>query len=561
MDEYTLKDGEPIPQKKPKKKMSGGVKALIISLSILIGLPALVIGVAAACFYDPTHKEVEIDENATTESMFKAVLIDSLDDTPTSKKMDLKLTEKDLNTLLHLSFGETLANGKFIKNFYVEANSGTYDFKFEIDAYVVLKTTVALRAQLSIVEDGDVDVLQFDLLDAKVGRIGGFLKFKDLIFKYVPKADIENLFAGTGLNMKLDLDNLRITYRSTDFYDDLMNKIGSSLGGDTSDFVQIFSEIMAQRTLRKMYYEDKTVFGIQMPIDNLKLTPATHEVENLDIEDSVFVTDGINNTVAASIKTLLDQKKITEEANLTVIGSYLAGGYDFLDSSEKAVIDTLGASVFGDGYKSRTPLYDYNIPEEKTIKYTVDEQTRAQVIAHYQWIRTTIPTTFIDNMLRYSKTMGSGSFFTRNTGTEAAPNYKVNYVVLDNLTTIIKDDSIYIALNVDFNGYTGQMTLKCTKLAPESTDPFGTMKLRIDAMYMGDLRVSKKTQDAFVSTITGSLDTQLFKVQDGVIKFDIAAVMEGDGVPELLYDMNFEFVSNTATEDGAIVINADFKGL
>jgi hypothetical protein len=63
---------------------------------------------------------------------------------------------------------------------------------------------------------------------------------------------------------------------------------------------------------------------------------------------------------------------------------------------------------------------------------------------------------------------------------------------------------------------------------------------------MGDLKVSKKTQDAFVEAITGSLDTSMFEVKNGVIQFSFGSLMESDGVPDFLYSLDFELQNNTA---------------
>ena len=69
MGEYTLKNNEQIPQKRPSHKSHGWLIALIVSLVIVILLPLAVVGAAFACFYDPSHKDVDYYKDATTETI------------------------------------------------------------------------------------------------------------------------------------------------------------------------------------------------------------------------------------------------------------------------------------------------------------------------------------------------------------------------------------------------------------------------------------------------------------------------------------------------------------
>lgn len=557
MGQLTLKGNQPIPQK-PKSKMSVGSKVFVIILIVILLAPIVAAVIFYALITDKTHRDIVLKENETNQTIFNEIFVDALDDTANHKSIKLAIEEEDLNKMLKLAFKDKFGSSGVIQNFWVDANNGTYDFVFEIKALKnFITTTARMTTNLDIIKEADYDLLEFTVTDLKLGHIGGLLKFKDKLLTMIPVGDLEGAFADAGLSLKLDMQNLKLTYKSTDFYTDLINMVGVS--GET-DFIQIFLEVMAQRNLRTLFYEDKTIFGVDVPIDNLKISSETHQVAGLEVGDSAFVTENINEKVAQEIKGLLDAGKITPEDNLNAISAFIIGGYSVLTSAEKVVIDKVGPSIYGDEYKSHEPIYNYKLPTEKTIQYLVDTQTREQVeedVYHMPAVVDTyLTTTDLDNMLRSSTTMGDTNYFVRNMGTDEEKNYKVNYVALDNLTTIIKGQSIYVALNVDFNGYSGQLTLKCTKLASLPTDPFGQLKLKIDSMYMGDYVVSENTQNAFMSTITGTFDDQYFSVNNGVISFNISDRMEYNDVLSSVYDMSFVLTNNTATEPGVIDIHA-----
>ena len=75
-------------------------------------------------------------------------------------------------------------------------------------------------------------------------------------------------------------------------------------------------------------------------------------------------------------------------------------------------------------------------------------------------------------------------------------------------------------------------------------------------MYIGDYKVSDKTLNTFLTTITNSLDIDLFTVEDGNIKFNISAAMSGGGLLTSYYSLEFTFEDSTTTLPGKIKLQA-----
>lgn len=553
MGEYTFKDNQEIVEKKKKKGLSGGMKFLISFLVIFVLVPGLIVGTAFACFYDNSHREIKVKEGTTTKTIINDVMTSSLDHTTSEYHIDLALLGDHMNQLLQVSLEGKMGPDKPIRNFYVDAMNGVLDFQLEL-GWKFLQTHITLKTRLDIITGEEYDTLKFSIIDLQVGRIRGFLALKDMLLKYVPVDALNQMLIEAGLHLELDVANLAFTYTSTDFYNDIVVKIGGE-GGDLENYIQIFSELMNKHELRTFYTENSTVFGVKVPIDKLQITETTHHIHDYFIPVGPFVTNYINRDVTLLIKSFLDEGKLSDQDDLSLVAAYMIGGYSSLNSSDKEKMNQYGYSLFGSAYPSDDGFYDYNLPEEQSLKYIIDEQTEYQVAYNPgEDFVSTVTTDDINNMLTHSKTMGAITFFTSNEGDLSRKNYKVNYICLDNLTSIIKDNRIFIVLSIDFNGYPGHMTLQLTPLAETPEDPFGQLKLQIDCMYLGDIQVSAETQAAFVDTITDSFDTGLFTISDSVIYMNVSGIMNDDGVFKEYYDISFGFFDNELDSAGAIAI-------
>lgn len=549
--EITLKNNQEITEK-PKKKMKTGMKVFIIILSVIIALPIIGAVVLLILLRDPSHKVLNVRDDLTTEKIFNDIIVDALDETPESRKINFAIKDDHFNQMLYLSMKETIANSPNLNNFYVEANDGVFNFKAEVQANNFLKTVATIRTEIDISDDPTGEVITFKITDLQIGKIKGFLRFKDKLNRFVNPDELKNMFSSSGLSLVFDYDALTITYKSEDFYKDIIKL----MGGDGGNFTNVCAEILNKKEMRSLYYSGNTIFGLEVPVDELMITSATYGVEDYVIPECAYATDHVADQIAAKLKTMLDNGVITEADDINLIGKYLAGGRKHLDSQEKPRMDQIGSGLFED-YPQNTGLYNYDLDESKNIRNIVNKQIEEQLLANpFGDVHCEVTTSAINDMIRSSDTIGNTNYFVRNAGTDEEKDYKVNYVAVDGLSSIIKGDYVYMPLNLSFNGLAGQMTLKLKKLPARDTDHFGTMRLEIQKMYIGDHEVSESTKKAFLTSITDSLDEDMFNLKNNVITFDISSTMINNDVIQEYYDVGFGIVSNTKNSDGKITIDA-----
>jgi len=138
-------------------------------------------------------------------------------------------------------------------------------------------------------------------------------------------------------------------------------------------------------------------------------------------------------------------------------------------------------------------------------------------------------------------------------------------VVIDRVSTLVKDNKIYFMLSVNLNGCAGEVSLKTTKLDNPAAG-FGVMELRIDEMLLGDIAVSENTKIAFLkiideALINGAFDER-FSINNGVVTLNLKKTMDENGVLETLgYSTSFELMDASISGDtyypGNIHVNAD----
>ena len=549
MGEIALKEGAQTPKQK-KKGMPGFFKFLIIFVSVIIGLALIIVVAAFICFYDKSHKEIEVKENYPTERVFNELMVDSLDNASTTKKMSFALTESQLNQIIYNAFKDQEEAQEYIKNFYVEVNDGKFDFVLEVQAVNFIKTRLVINTELTI----DEEQLVFNISNIKVGKIGGFQKFINILTQYVSVSDLNNSLSNVGLHMNFDINNLKITYALSDFYSDIINLVGDS----DSDFMSIFKEIINLDSLRTISSTGKNLFALDVNLNELVVTEQTTLITGYNAPTGYF--DTISASIMNDVKTLLNNGVISEE-NASTVANYFLGGETLLSNDEKSIINTYKENATFNAYTYER--YDYNADPSTSLKAKVASQIVTTLPPSSQTIY--ITTDDLDNMFSTSTALGKYTLFLRdvNEGTALAKDYKINYVNIDRISTAfstIADKSMYIILDVNFNGQATQITLKCNKM--EGEFGFGTLKLSIADLYLGDVKVSEDTKTKFVNLISSAMNSgsfdDLFVISEGILTLNLKSTLDENGVLELLgYQTSFAFSANTSSTPGSLIIHAD----
>lgn len=531
----------------PKKRMPGILRFLIGFLVTILIIVVLLVSALYICFFDNGHKNVNVRGDYDNAEVFNEVLVDSLDDTKTTKKMRIAITEDQINQLLYNAFKDKTEINEYVKNIYVEAKDGQYDFVFEANAKNIFLTRMILHAHLQVTNEQ----LAFKVDDVKLGRISGIQNMLGIIEKFIPIPDLDSALQSSGLKLHFDIHNLIISYNLNDFYDDLINLMGGE-----SDYTTIFHELIAKEYLRTIGAFDENFFEIDINIDQLQLTDATHGITGYTVQDGYF-NEAIDKT-RTNVISLLNSGEI-KEADTDIVSRYFIGENALLDTSEQNIIATYKDAGVFTSYASEIPYYDYEGDSSENLKQVAAEQILPQNPLVNDHVEVVFDSAMIDDMFKTSTALGKINTFVRNQGTNSVKDYKLNFVVVDRISTLIKNNSAYFVLSLNFNGYSGQMTLKTTKIDDPSLG-FGVMHLRIDDMYLGNEKVSENTKEKFLDIVSSALTSgafdDRFTVNGNIFQLDLKKTLDENGVLESIgYSTTFYLEDLNAP--GAIKVCAD----
>ena len=545
MGEIALKDGAQTPKK--KKGMPGFLKFLIIFISVILGLAIILVVVAFICFFDNGHKNVPIKEQYETSEVFNELMVDSLDNTVTTKKITFALAEDQLNQIIYNAFKDNEDAKEYLKNFYVEVNDGKFDFVAEVQAINFVKTRLTISTELEM----DDNTMLFKVTNVRVGKINKLQGLVNVITQYISLPDFNDALASAGLHMQFDIKSLTITYDLDDFYNDVLNLIGDS----DSDYMSIFKEIIAQDSLRTISSTGQNIFALDVNLSKLAVTETTTGIANYNTPNGYF--DMICPGVINDVKTLLNNNVISED-NAATVANYFLGGNALLNDNEKTVINNYKAnSSFTMNSIAR---YDYESDPSESLKSKVADQITEQMPSYSVTIN--VSTDDLDNMFATSPALGKLNLFLRdkNKGVSTNKDYKINFVNIERISTAFKNNNMFIILSVNFNGQSGNITLKCEKQAADAG--FGVLKFNIADLYLGDIVVGADTKASFVNLISEAMGNDsfdsLFTISNGVLTLNLKSVLDENGVLESAgYQTSFAFHANSNVEAGGLIIHAD----
>ena len=546
MGEVVLKEGAQTPKK--KRGMPGFFKFLIIFISVILGLAIILVVVAFICFYDGGHKDIPVKENYETSEVFNEVMVDSLDNAKTNKKITFALAEGQLNQIIYNAFKDKPEAKEYLKNFYVEVNDGKFDFVAEVQAINFVKTRLTIGTELEVSDN----TMMFKVTNVRVGRINHLQGLVNVITQYISLPDFDSALASAGLHMTFDIKKLTITYELDDFYNDILHLMGDN----DSDYMSIFKEIIAQDSLRTISSIGQNIFSLDVDLAKLAVDETTVGITGYHAPNGYF--DAITTGVINDVKTLLNNNTVSED-NAQTIANYFLGGDTLLSASEKSVINTYKAesTTFAAYASSR---YDYTTDPSESLKAKVEEQITKPVPTSSETIQ--ISTDDLDNMFSTSPALGKYNLFVRdvNKGTSSAKNYKINYVNIDRISTAFKNNNMFIILSINFNGQAGNITLKCEKQTTSAG--FGVLKLNISDLYLGNIKVSEDTKASFVNLISEAMGNDsfdnVFVIANGVLTINLKAILDENDILESIgYQTSFAFHANTKDSAGGLIIHAD----
>ena len=548
MSEITFKNGVAIPQKRRKKK-SVGKRILIAILIIFIGIPALMVGLVYAFFYDSSHQNIKVRKNYPTQEVFNEVVTHSFDYAPSDNMLRMRLTEKALNQIFYNVLFESGKKIDVIKNIYVRINDSSYVFHVEMDLYGYFKTKLEVTTKLTVT----TDKLVFKVTGVKLGRLNGLDKFAKWVMGKIDLPDVNKTLHDAGFNMNFDLKNLTLNYTKDDFFQDL----GNTLEGTSSDYMTLFLEIMMNDEFTTILPNNEKAIELQIDLENMRPTAATYHIDNYVVPqgylDSI-ITNSVNH-----VKTYLDNKIINpDDAN--TVAHYYVSGYDYLSASEKSVIDSYLSIT--PGIETATNTYSYDIPTEESLNSIVASQLASQGIGANNYV-VELTTNQIDRALSQATSIGETVIFKSYDEDEV---YTVNYLTMDRITSVVDvvDNVFFIALSMNFNGYDVVLSLNTQYV--EGDTEFGKVRFEIKDMFLGDERLSDEGKEHFLKIVKDMINDGVFGglgslIIDGekmYLLINLTNILNSAGITSSAgYSTSFELLQQTATTPGKIKFRAD----
>ena len=549
------------------------LRGLWVTLIVFFCVAILPIGLVIALFYDSHHVETGITEKQEMSAVFNTVITDMFDNCSNEEdpSMDLVITQKQLNQLLYNSMSNIGGSAsEYLKQFSVEITKDSYVFDLEVSAFnfakthLILQTTIKDRADLGAKGKGFV----FQIDDIKLGRLGGLRGMLPWISNTLG-LDLGSLFSSVGLHINSDIENFRLTYAYTDFINDVTGMIGSA----DQMFVDLFSNFITKEYITFSHNAGQNVDG-KISLSRFKTNP-DYCNQNYVISPKIDV-GGVQTPLlkakANDIVRMLNAGLISTggtgpssiEGRVNAMHQFLTYGYDFLDSTEKAYIESVYPSIqnaFCEGksiseYSSYMRTIVFGGDPAPSLKDVLFEKINNKVNS----IDYTNPMTLL-SIINEIQSEGKYFLFDKDTPEEenllvtdanlhdmfkdntalvgygysfvnqvSANNYKVSYTMLDNVYTTIKGPSetdagtLTLVFGLNINGCETSLVLPMSVQEITGTKKSGLrFSVEDSIMYYGTENFNT-VKDIISNLINGiTLDSDLLKIQDGSLELVIDA--------------------------------------
>lgn len=518
------------------KKRHVGLWVTLIAFTVIFVLPVTLL---YALFFDSTvYGFVGSEVQATT--LIEAKAVNGFASTKETGKVALSIEQQDINELLYTaqkSFPAEASN--FLKDFYCQIDGNRYNFSFAAEV-PLFKTRINISTSFAKYDDASGRGVAFKIEDIKLGRIGGMAGLAaSLAGNYLNDQSLTDMFAGTGLNMKVTLAEGKITYARADYIADFKKFLGET--PLVSAFVdEVFSsEMVTLNTDAKI--------GLDIDLSTLH-THADYCSPERDLGIDLRAVD-------TKVATLLANGIIDRDANhLKQVLNFLVRGYDLASSEAKAYIQ--GKSFESIGITDVTAYQGFNLGEGTDLTTAFSSRITASdvMLGKLGYIdENDIADAFKSNVA-----IGQGNILTAQNGTE----YKAASICIDNFYANIMNGHVYLVVGYSMDGYETSVVFDTSIQMAENK----VMKLEVENLYYGTHAASLEMKNAFYDVIADSLkgaDTVAFDKSSGTFTFDFdAAFNEADPAAKAVIDAAYGAGKNlkasvegtTLAENGKIVL-------
>ena len=447
---------EEVETPKPKKKKSKVGKffltLFILFLVFIVGPIALFYGL----FLDLGTKKVEIDENATVLSIGNRMIVDSLDYAPTDAQIALKITENDVDNLLHIGMQKVTEKVKYLKKAYMKIKGETYKFYLDVDG-VIIKTRLIVTTELKISEDKENFV--FKVKDVALGRLGGILTpAKFFANKFITDEKINQFITGTGLDITFNREDYSISYPKSSILRDMSKLVNVQ---DLGLYFDVIQTMLTDNLFDFRFDTDSAVEGI---IDLSQLQ--TNELVT-DDEDHIKIHTEDVQELRDKLVALIERGDIDPNEKLQPFYAfeYLFSGWEQLSEDGKASLESVDFSYVDIDDKEAYKGFDLANAEARLferMKTTVNAHDLIDKELNPRYTELcSLSENDINEYIAGRNIVGHSSLLHR----DAPEGYKVNFITIENFyMNIYKNASnkniAEMVCKIDVNGYLTSLTFQ-----------------------------------------------------------------------------------------------------
>ena len=312
---------------KHKKRKKWPIVLLLFFVFSLI-LTITPIAIAYVALFDASTKTLNLDPNFSFETFASSILVDSLDDSATTKKMTMKVTEDDMDNILAQALAKVNGTSNIFSKAYMQIKGKQYNFFLDIDAKV-LKTRVKISTNLE--EDEKTNSFVFTINDVRIGRISGLKSIgKTLMNRFLNEETITDLLSDMGLSIKFDSEKMALIYNK----DDIVSDIVALSSGEDNMMINVLDTVADQGALM-FDIESNDFMDVYIDLSKIETNDYITDLPGSQIK---IQADEVTQKVKKPLEKLVNVGNVDpEKDNLTYIYEYLFGGYSYIKNNEEKV--------------------------------------------------------------------------------------------------------------------------------------------------------------------------------------------------------------------------------
>lgn len=510
---------------------------IAILLVCVIVVPPVVI---YALIYDTRTNEVTLEENVTSQQLLDRIVTDSLENTTTEKKVELKVTQQHLNHVLAEALSRTDETfQKNVKQFDVKIDENNYTFYTNVEAGI-LKTRLTLETELHNEEIEGRKAFVFRINKISLGDLRGVEGLATwIISSSVTDADIENALSDY-MTVHANLKGREMHYFIDDFIKDIERQVIKDDSNEEDKLYFTLLNDIYQHDIIGFDFADAITFYVNLDqfVTNEEYVGGGYDL-NLNID-----------SVASKVEKMVNDDFLNDKYDKNEIQNmfnYLVRGYDqakdeeknYIDSFKGSALDKLNAYGIPD-YKAYTgepiptsPDLDVVLRNNVVSIDTLEELNAFKASDDPVITYLTEPelNTFLSSLDIVSKSYLTSAFYEDEQG-------KVNYIVIDNFyANFIKHDGesyLDFIIGVNINGQDTNFVFNTKNLNVATDGTTGvSLKFVTENVYYGTMGGSEALKNALFKLIKLALqnqDTLIFDESDNSINatFKFDAVIQSE---------------------------------